>query len=355
MKEYDFDIGASVTCQGERCGRLAKLVMDPHTQRVTHLIVEKGLLLTKDSVVPMGAVKGATTGEVELSIDKESLSELCEYRRGAFSAPPEDSRQTRYPIEDVLYRLTDSALAHPTPVAPSICYPLGPESSTDAAVVERGHLVQGLQGRIGTVHHVLVERETGRLTLLVVDRGLLLGSVVILAELVRRVGDDQVLVALDDKQVQSLRHYAPRDDADLVVELKDNLSRVPGAPDSIRAEVQSGIVRLSGTVPDVRTRRLVEARARSVEGVLHVDNALQTDAGIQASVIATLSADPRTFLAAIDVLARQATVTLKGCVDSHEVRDAAEAIALSQSGVARVVNELTVGEDECTALLDRKW
>ena len=46
-KAIDYRIGTEVVCEGEKCGRLGKLVVDPHTRRVTDLIVNQGILLVE--------------------------------------------------------------------------------------------------------------------------------------------------------------------------------------------------------------------------------------------------------------------------------------------------------------------
>jgi osmotically-inducible protein OsmY len=76
--------------------------------------------------------------------------------------------------------------------------------------------------------------------------------------------------------------------------------------------------------------------------VIAVRNALQANTTIAARVSAALAEDPRTALAPIDVSSSGGTVTLIGQVPSGEVREAAEQIARSVTGVAVVINALEV-------------
>ena len=66
---------------------------------------------------------------------------------------------------------------------------------------------------------------------------------------------------------------------------------------------------------------------------------------------AALADDPRTDLAVIEVISERGIVTLKGKVDSTDVREAAEEITSGQPGVIKVINALEVEPDEDTPFL----
>ena len=59
-------------------------------------------------------------------------------------------------------------------------------------------------------------------------------------------------------------------------------------------------------------------------------------------VIEALMGDPRTKNAGIEVACTQGVVTLSGTVKSEAIREAAEKIARSQTGVITVINELKI-------------
>jgi osmotically-inducible protein OsmY len=71
-----------------------------------------------------------------------------------------------------------------------------------------------------------------------------------------------------------------------------------------------------------------------------------TNEEVRTSVLQALAADPRTAEAAIEVIAEQGVVTLRGQVQNHQVRDAAEGISEGQEGVAEVINDLSVEPSE---------
>jgi osmotically-inducible protein OsmY len=104
-------------------------------------------------------------------------------------------------------------------------------------------------------------------------------------------------------------------------------------------------------VPGIAAKRHAEAIARAVEGVIDVENKLDTDISILGAVIHALVTDPRTEVSAIEVTSEQGVVTLRGMVDSTQIRDVAAEIAAEQPGVLSVLNELEVKADEYTAQL----
>ncbi len=106
-----------------------------------------------------------------------------------------------------------------------------------------------------------------------------------------------------------------------------------------------------GVVPDILAKRHAEAIARSLEGVVSVENLVSTDTSIVSHVTAALSRDHRTDVAIVGVLNERGVVTLKGQVDDPNTREAAEEIARRQPGVLDVINELEVKIDDVTELL----
>jgi len=101
MAKYDFNIGARIHCKDGDCGKLLKVVIDPHTQRVTDLIIEKGFLLTTDRVLPVNVVEQAVGEEVSLSIPSETLSEYPEYREIEFEEPAPAVKEGLYRRDDI--------------------------------------------------------------------------------------------------------------------------------------------------------------------------------------------------------------------------------------------------------------
>jgi uncharacterized protein YrrD len=64
------------TFGGKEVGKISCFVLDPATQEVTHIVVQKGWLFSEDKVVPFEMVHSATEDKVLLSESIESFDKL---------------------------------------------------------------------------------------------------------------------------------------------------------------------------------------------------------------------------------------------------------------------------------------
>lgn len=223
--------------------------------------------------------------------------------------------------------------------------------SPDLAVIGRGTPVRNLKDEIGTVDHLLLDPESDEISHLVVDRGLLSHSVIIPASRIKEVDDEQVFVDVSHDELDGLPRYVPRAEAEIRAELRERLEQISDELKGITATVEDGVLRLAGVVPDVGSKRKAEATARGIRGVLDVDDRLEANTAIVARVANALACDPHTELSTIEVVSERGLVTLKGQVDSEEIRQAAVEVAGEQPGVVKVISALEVKADDDTALL----
>lgn len=107
--------------------------------------------------------------------------------------------------------------------------------------------------------------------------------------------------------------------------------------DATVARGESAVRSLAGDV-QLSTDRVVQQGA---EGVGRATLALG-DAGITASIKASLAADPALSALKIDVSTRQGVVTLSGPAPTAEARDRATVLARAPQGVQAVNNELVL-------------
>ena len=69
--------GTSVfTASGEEVGRINRFILDPETNEVTHVVVQKGWFFTEDKVVPMEMIGSATEDKVVLKEDTGRFDQL---------------------------------------------------------------------------------------------------------------------------------------------------------------------------------------------------------------------------------------------------------------------------------------
>lgn len=351
MAKLDLNIGARIHCQDGECGKLHKVVVDPHTQRVTDLIVEKGFLLTTDRILPVDLVERTSDGDVYLAISGDSLAACPEYREVEFMEPAPDIQAGIYDRGDIRCWPGTYHAACPDPVVPLVRKRVHEGVDANLAVVERGTPVKTAQGTYGEVDHVLVDAKSGKISHLVVRKGLIPYYPIIPISDVRVTSDEAITVDLTEEEIDGLVRYKSRSAENISAELVDRLAGLGFDLTLIHIGVESNIVRLSGWVPSVAAKRHAEAIARAIDGVIDVENLLDTDTAIQTRVVQALLSDPRTSISVIEVINEQRIVTLEGQVDSAKVREAAKEIAERQPGVLSVVNALEVKTDEHTEWL----
>src|ERR671918_2031151 len=77
--------GTSVyTPSGDEVGKINRFVLDPATNEVTHIIVQKGWLLPEDKVVPITMVSTATEDRVVLNQQAAELDQLPPFEETHF-------------------------------------------------------------------------------------------------------------------------------------------------------------------------------------------------------------------------------------------------------------------------------
>lgn len=351
MNKFDFNIGTTVHCKNGKCGKLQKLVVDPENMKVTDLIVQQGLILTEDRVVPVSDVDRATEDYVMLSINDIDLEDYPEYN--SYKVDEVDPKSYQKAIRSYY-------IASPVGISPAGHYVPVIQRRTvhvnllpDQEVIGRGTPVYNKRKEVGNVDHILVDTGSGELTHIVVNPGLFANSVVLPISMIRRIDKKGIFIDLDENEIDQFPEYSPRDDSEIIVDLRERL-KTEAILDQIDITAKNGILTMRGSIPDIEAKRRLEYAARTLEGVLEVENNLRPGNVADSQVLAALAKDPRTEFSVIEVIDDRGIVTLRGQLDSVEILQAALEIAESQPGVFRVINGLSIKEDRfSTAFLAR--
>lgn len=339
---YHLKIGAPVFCRDKKIGRLRRVVTNPETNRVTDLVVQIGLLLPTERLVPVTAVEGAKEDKIRLAFDSEHLEDFAEYHPEKKQSALEYPSRSDQMVGPLKVHATRYGLPLTRGIVPRIRHTIPVESDLDQVLVERGTQVESLHKTIGRVDHLLVERESQKITHLVVNQGLFGRSIVIPANLVEDIAPDRILVMADEDELEQLPGYVPRDSAQILTELQSRLLEASFDLMAVKATILSnGMVQLTGVVPDEKAKQKAAQIAWEVDGVLEVANLLETDSIIEMRVRNALADDQRVrSIEDIRVISRQGLVTLEGEIADPEQRTAAEEIAVRQPGVFTVANAL---------------
>jgi sporulation protein YlmC with PRC-barrel domain len=210
-----------VSSDGHKLGTLHRLVFEEDTLKLTHVVVDTGILrsgtplweggwgLSHDRMVPLSAVEGATSDRVVLSMTPREFRERSvDYVEEYFQQAP-DAEPGRLDTSDIR-RAAMSIPGEPGPYLMFEKRALPP----DAVDIVDGSPVWRLNPheKVGEVERVLYDEDTGRMTALVIRRGFLFSREAVLpANHIVEVVGDVVRTEIDDITLESLQEYEPED------------------------------------------------------------------------------------------------------------------------------------------------
>lgn len=232
MLKLELREGVDVFTSGdEQVGKVSGFVLDPETNEVTHLIVQKGWLLPEDKVVPFEMIRSATEEKVVLNEDVENFNELPPFEQAHYIRTRGADRTAGEVLE-----ARDSAVGADvslpatsrTEVAPAyywypphgyIGYPVGyygwPPMMTqrnipeDTVALNEGTDVISSDGKhVGDIERLFVEPDSNKATHFVISQGLLFKDrKLVPAHWVKSVGEDKVQLVVAAELLEQLPAY----------------------------------------------------------------------------------------------------------------------------------------------------
>jgi len=222
MQLEDLRIGAHVHSRDDkRLGTLSKFVVTEKSLRLTHVVVDTGILrsgeplwkggwgLSHDRVVPLGTVASATSDRIGLTMTADEFKEhSADYEEEYFEAMP-DVSPGRVDLGDIA-RLTSSIPGEPGPWLMLEKRTIGP----DEVEIPKDAPVWRLQPhqKIGEVDRIIFDDASGKVQDLVIRRGFLLTKDVVLpVRFIVEIVAGVVRVNIDDDALHGLPEFGPSD------------------------------------------------------------------------------------------------------------------------------------------------
>jgi uncharacterized protein YrrD len=178
-----FKEGADVlTPRGRKVGRIDRVVIDPESEAVTHLVVKKGLLFTTDKVIPVDEVDTTTEEQVLLkkSLNPDELPEFEETEYLPVGGREEFRRRQAEEARSVIWYHTRIRTPWwglgPNPNLKKPLFIKEPRRNIPEGTVplEEGAEVIDAEGQsLGEIQEVYTEPESNRVTHLLISRGTL--------------------------------------------------------------------------------------------------------------------------------------------------------------------------------------
>jgi uncharacterized protein YrrD len=211
-----FKQGTNVYTDDEKhVGSVDKVVLDPTTKEVTHIVVRKGFLFVEDKLIPVSLIASADEDRVNLRPVPGGFDSLLPFEETHYLPVDEAEAQGQVDLASPLYWYppvggwmgygADYAYAYPPPYVP-ITETNAPKNSL---IIDEGAMVISADGKhVGNVERVLTEPQADRATYFVMSQGLLFRerkSVPI--TWIREVKADAVHLSVGAHTLEGLREY----------------------------------------------------------------------------------------------------------------------------------------------------
>jgi uncharacterized protein YrrD len=203
-----------VTPSGEEVGKINRFVLDPATNEVTHIVIQKGWLLPEDKVVHFEMI-ASDEDRVVLREDID-FDQLPSFEETHFVRVDDDLRE-RGPSGDPVYQYTPGYYWYP--VHPNIGYAgfgLGygtwPAAETkrnipeDTVPLKEGTDVISSDGEhVGDVERLFVDQDSNRTTHFLISQGLLFKDrKLVPIDWVTSIEEDKVHLAVPSRLLERL-------------------------------------------------------------------------------------------------------------------------------------------------------
>jgi len=213
-----------LTASGEKVGRIHRVVIDPKSSEVTHLVVKKGMLFTKDKVVALDRIEAAKADEVVLKAGPTAPDDFPDFEETHYV--PIDQARTYaergrggsrplawyYPLPGGAWwrRRMGGYPGYPDPPYARRTEMNIPENTVP---LEEGAKVFSSDGEhVGDVERIYVGEDEPRVTHLLISQGLISKVRRLIPTMwVAHVLTDSVRLSVSRDFVEGLPEYTPED------------------------------------------------------------------------------------------------------------------------------------------------
>lgn len=237
MTKLELREGAGVyTPNDEQVGKVSGFVLDPATNEVTHIVVQKGWLFPEDKVVAFDMIRTADEDKIVLKENIGNVDELPAFEETHFLTPrdaditreggthPAEERRRAEIIQEDASEGQSAALSYAPayywyPPHGYVGYPVSyyglPPMETvrnipaDTIQVKEGTDIMSSDGEhIGDVERLLVEPSSNKVTHFVISQGVFFKDrKLIPAHWVSTVDEDKVHLSVSSKFLEQLPSY----------------------------------------------------------------------------------------------------------------------------------------------------
>ena len=172
--------GADVyAANGEKLGTLSRVIIDPNTREVTHIVIENGLLFTTSKLVPLSNIDPHNEEAIILKSSEQDLEQLQDFQESEYvnldtAEYPESEADASLwypPMNSALWR---TGMYAPYPAMPVYTMKTTQNIPDGTVALEEGASVLSKDDKhIGNIEQLIVDTQDNRVTHIVLNDGLL--------------------------------------------------------------------------------------------------------------------------------------------------------------------------------------
>lgn len=195
----DVPVNVEVSCTDGACGKSTKVILNPVTERVTHVVVSEREFPHTEFMVPLELLAETSSSSIRLRCTTAELRELDHFVDLEYL--PGQESYMNYGINDFML-WPYAGLADPVPPV----YLENEHVPPGELAVGRHARVEASDGHVGQVDEFVLERESGHITHLVLRKGHFWGQkdVTIPVGAIDHIDDEAVHLKLDKRAVEAL-------------------------------------------------------------------------------------------------------------------------------------------------------
>jgi sporulation protein YlmC with PRC-barrel domain len=193
----EIPLGVDVHCTDGHCGQSSYIVLDPTSEKITHLVVRGSDGSRTERLVPVQLIDRTAAEVILLRATKEEFGQL------------EPFEQTHFVYKDLPHHATDPQLTALWPYVTPAKRVVDEKVRTIAPgelAVQRGASVRATDGRVGKVDQFLIDPGSGNITHLCLREGHPWGNAVICIPVseIDEIQERLVQLKIDKKAIEAL-------------------------------------------------------------------------------------------------------------------------------------------------------
>jgi uncharacterized protein YrrD len=215
--------GVSVyTPGGEQVGTVNRFVLDPATNELTHIVIQKGWLLPEDKVVPFDLVSTVTGDKVVLNEEVGDFDQLPAFEEEHYVRAADNDPVNSELDSDPGYQYAPAYYWYPAQANtgtgfPSVALGRYTKPSTekhrnipeDTVPLKEGTEIVSSDGRhVGNVERLFVQTDSNKVTHFLISQGILFKDrKLVPAHWVKTVDEDRVSLVVSSELLERLPSY----------------------------------------------------------------------------------------------------------------------------------------------------